>query len=76
VAAGALPLEAPAPVVMRAMTCPTVTVSPSAASSSVIVPFAGAGSSTSTLSVEISQIVSSASTSWPTSTDHSSSVPS
>ena len=49
---------APAPVSMRAMTCPTVTVSPSAARISVIVPAPGAGSSTSTLSVEISTIVS------------------
>ena len=41
---------------MRAMTWPTVTVSPSSARISVIVPAAGAGSSTSTLSVEISTI--------------------
>ncbi len=46
------------PTAIRAITWPTVTVSPSCASSSATVPLAGAGSSTSTLSVEISTIVS------------------
>ena len=80
-AAGGLPARGaagacPAPRRMRAMTWPTVTVSPSAASSSVMTPAAGAGSSTSTLSVEISTIVSPSATLEPTSTCHSSSVPS
>ena len=44
------------------MTWPTVTVSPGSASISPIVPATGAGTSASTLSVEISTIVSSAST--------------
>ena len=44
---------------MRAITWPTVTVSPSATRISLTVPVAGEGSSTSTLSVEISTIVSS-----------------
>ena len=61
---------------MRAMTWPTVTVSPSAARISVIVPAAGAGSSMSTLSVEISTIVSPSSTVSPTLTAHSRIVPS
>ena len=62
--------------VMRPITWPTVTVSPSATSSSVIVPAAGAGSSTSTLSVEISTTVSPASTASPTFTVQSRIVPS
>ncbi len=49
-------VAAPAPVLRRAITCPTVTVSPSSTSSSVTVPVAGEGSSMSTLSVEISTI--------------------
>ncbi len=71
-AAGAAPL----PVVMRAMTCPTVTVSPAWARISSIVPEAGAGTSASTLSVEISTIVSSSATSSPGCLAHSRIVPS
>src|SRR5205807_4506790 len=61
---------------IRAITCPTVTVSPYAARISVIVPDAGAGSSISTLSVEISTTVSPSLTASPTFTDHSKIVPS
>ncbi len=61
---------------IRAITCPTVTVSPSSARISVIVPSAGAGSSMSTLSVEISTTVSPSLTVSPTLTDHSRIVPS
>ena len=75
-AAGAAAVEPPVLACMRAMTWPTVTVSPASTSSSVMTPVAGAGSSTSTLSVEISTIVSPSAISWPTSTCHSSSVPS
>ncbi len=64
------------PDVIRAMTWPTVTVSPASASSSVIVPGPGAGTSASTLSVEISTIVSSASTWSPGCLAHSRIVPS
>ena len=72
--AGAL---APAALfVIRAITCPTVTVSPSSARISVIVPAAGAGSSMSTLSVETSTTVSPSLTVSPTLTDHSRIVPS
>ncbi len=60
VAAGAASRAAASPTAIRAITWPTVTVSPSSTSSSITVPAAGAGSSTSTLSVEISTIVSSA----------------
>src|SRR4051794_40265501 len=77
--AGASGVVAAAPfvaVVMRAMTWPTVTVSPSPASTSVIVPAAGAGSSTSILSVEISAIAWPSSTVSPAATCHSTSVPS
>ena len=73
---GALAPEAPAPTLIRAMTWPTVTVSPSAARISVMVPSAGAGSSMSTLSVEISTTVSPSLTESPTLTDHSRMVPS
>ena len=61
---------------MRPMTCPTVTVSPAGARTSVRVPLAGAGSSTSTLSVEISTTVSSARTGSPGCLCHSRIVPS
>ena len=61
---------------MRAITWPTVTVSPSATRISLTVPLAGAGSSTSTLSVEISTIVSSTLIESPTLTCHSRIVPS
>ena len=61
----ARPSAAPAPAAIRAMTWPTVTVSPASARISAIVPDAGAGTSASTLSVEISTIVSSASTASP-----------
>ena len=71
-AAGAAPL----PVVMRAMTWPTVTVSPACARISSIVPDAGAGTSASTLSVEISTIVSSSATGSPGCLAHSRIVPS
>src|SRR3954452_4918533 len=77
--AGAAGVVAPAPfvaVVMRAMTWPTVTVSPSPARTSVIVPAAGAVSSTSILSVEISAIGWPSSTVSPAATCHSTSVPS
>ena len=56
---------APLPEVIRAITWPTVTVSPASASTSVSVPEAGAGTSASTLSVEISTIVSSSATLSP-----------
>src|ERR1700761_9423666 len=72
-AAGAL---ASAPAVMRAITCPTETVSPSGARISTIWPVAGAGSSMSTLSVEISTTVSPCLTESPTLTAHSRIVPS
>src|SRR3954447_25850915 len=77
--AGASGVVAAAPfvaVVIRAMTWPTVTVSPSPASTSVIVPAAGAGSSTSILSVEISAMAWPSSTVSPAATCHSTSVPS
>ncbi len=61
---------------MRPITCPTVTVSPSWARISVIVPEVGAGSSMSTLSVEISTTVSPFLTCSPTFTAHSRIVPS
>ena len=61
---------------MRAITWPTVTVSPSAIRISLTVPLAGDGSSRSTLSVEISTIVSSALMKSPTFTCHSRMVPS
>ena len=58
-AAGAQPLARRPPTAMRAITWPTVTVSPSCTRISLTVPVAGDGSSRSTLSVEISTIVSS-----------------
>ena len=71
------PCAAAAPlVVMRASTWPTVTVSPAAARTSVIVPVAGEGTSASTLSVEISTTVSSACTASPGCLCHSRIVPS
>src|SRR3954453_7787036 len=63
-------------VSMRASTVPTSTVSPPPASRSASTPVAGAGTSVSILSVEISQIVSSAATGSPTPFRHSTSVPS
>ena len=63
-------------VVMRAITWPTVTVSPASARISVIVPDAGAGSSMSTLSVETSTTVSPSLIVSPTLTFHSRIVPS
>ena len=62
--------------VMRPITWPTETVSPASARISVSVPLAGEGTSASTLSVEISTIVSSASTASPGCLAHSSTVPS
>jgi hypothetical protein len=67
---------APAPACMRAITWPTVTVAPSSARISVMVPAVGAGSSMSTLSVEISTTVWPSSTASPTFTAHSRIVPS
>ncbi len=67
---------APLPLVIRAITWPTCTVSPASASNSVSVPEAGAGTSASTLSVEISTIVSSSATSSPGCLAHSRIVPS
>ncbi len=61
---------------MRAITWPTVTVSPSSMRISLTVPVAGEGSSMSTLSVEISTIVSSTLIGSPTFTCHSRMVPS
>ena len=61
---------------MRPMTWPTVTVSPGWARISSITPEAGAGTSASTLSVEISTIVSSASTGSPGCLAHSRITPS
>ena len=76
-AGGALWELAPAPFrAMRAITWPTVTVSPSSTRISTTVPLAGAGSSTSTLSVEISTIVSAALMKSPTLACHSRIVPS
>ena len=74
--AGTATAPRPAPAVIRAITWPTVTVSPSSARISVIVPEAGAGSSMSTLSVEISTTVSPSLTVSPTFTAHSRIVPS
>src|SRR5271155_357085 len=78
---GELPPLAPvagleAPSAIRAITWPTVTVSPSGINISLTVPLAGEGSSRSTLSVEISTIVSSALMKSPTLTCHSRIVPS
>ena len=73
---GRLRAVAPFDVVMRAMTWPTVTVSPAWARISSIVPEAGAGTSASTLSVEISTIVSSSATGSPGCLAHSRIVPS
>jgi hypothetical protein len=67
---------APFPVVIRAITWPTCTVSPACARISSMVPDAGAGTSASTLSVEISTIVSSSATASPGSFAHSRIVPS
>ena len=78
-AAGGLAGAAPSacvPAVIRAITCPTLTVSPSWARISAIVPEAGAGNSMSTLSVEISTTVSPSDTWSPTFTVHSRIVPS
>src|SRR4051794_20747671 len=75
-AASAAAAGAPAPSAMRAMTWPTLTVSPSSKRISVIVPLAGAGSSMSTLSVESSTTVWPFSTGSPTLTAHSRIVPS
>src|SRR5581483_2285898 len=75
--AGAEAADAPAPsALIRAITWPTVTVSPSSNRISAIVPLAGAGSSISTLSVEISTTVSPSLTVSPTFTDLSRIVPS
>src|ERR1700733_13230131 len=71
-----VPLPEAALALIRAITCPTLTVSPSSARISAIVPRAGAGSSMSTLSVEISTTVSPCLTASPTLTDHSRIVPS
>ncbi len=67
---------ASSPTAIRAITWPTVTVSPSSTKISVTVPLAGDGSSTSTLSVEISTIVSSTLICAPTLACHSRIVPS
>src|SRR3954468_18886706 len=75
-ASGAAAGAAPGDVVIRAIAWPTVTVSPSSARISVIVPDAGAGSSMSTLSVEISTTVWPSATASPTLTAHSRIVPS
>src|SRR5439155_19236172 len=76
-AAGAAPSRGGAsPTASRAITCPTVTVSPSSIRISVTVPLRGEGSSMSTLSVEISTIVSLALMKSPTFTCHSRIVPS
>ncbi len=71
-----MPSVAPALACIRAITCPTLTVSPSSARISVIVPAAGAGNSMSTLSVEISTTGSPCLTASPTFTLHSRIVPS
>ena len=68
--------RAPLPVVIRAMTWPTCTVSPAWARISAIVPAAGAGISASTLSVDTSTTVSSSATSSPGCLAHSRIVPS
>src|SRR4051794_15910787 len=64
------------PLSIRASTVPTGTVSPSPISISVNRPVAGAGTSESILSVEMTQIVSSASTQSPGCLRHSATVPS
>ena len=61
---------------IRASVTPTFTVTPTATSTSTSRPDAGAGTSVSILSVEISQIVSSASTQSPRCLRHSTTVPS
>ena len=61
---------------IRASTVPTSTVSPTGTRISATTPVAGAGTSVSILSVEISQIVSSASIRSPTSTRQATTVPS
>src|SRR5260221_9471532 len=61
---------------IRASTTPTSTVSSTATRISATVPLAGDGTSVSILSVEISQIVSSALIGSPTATRHAITVPS
>src|SRR5436305_7595038 len=65
-----------APVSIRASTVPTSTVLPTSTRTSSTRPEAGDGTSVSTLSVEISTMVSSASTQSPTRFFHSTTVPS
>ena len=76
-AAGALaPAFAFASVSILAIICPTSTTSPSLNNNSVITPDSGEGTSVSTLSVEISNIVSSLSTLSPGCLCHFKMVPS
>src|SRR4051795_3981059 len=65
-----------APVPMRARTAPTSTVSPTSTRISVSTPDPGDSTSVSILSVEIAQMISSASTWSPTDFFHSTTVPS
>ena len=75
--AGAVSVTSPATAEpMTAMGVPTSTVSPSSTRICTSVPAAGEGTSESTLSVEISNSVSSCSTSSPTAFFHSKTVPS
>ena len=62
--------------VISAITCPTLTVSPSSARIFVTIPAAGEGTSASTLSVDISTIVSSSPIVSPSEQCHSRIVPS
>ncbi len=69
-------VEPSAPTAIRAMTWPTVTVSPSSTRSSVTVPVAGEGRSTLILSVAISTMISSRAIASPTLKCHSTISPS
>src|SRR3954464_4665236 len=74
-AAAASPLPPAAPSI-RASTVPTSTVVPTSTRISTTVPSPGDSTSVSILSVEIAQMISSASTCSPTSFFHSTTVPS
>jgi len=74
--AGAASLGEPLPVAIRASTVPTSTVSSTVTRISATTPVTGAGTSVSILSVEMSQIASSAPIRSPTSTRQPMMVPS
>ena len=78
-ATGAAPpssVGAPLPLAILASTVPTSTVVSTVTRISATTPLTGAGTSVSILSVEISQIVSSAATRSPTSNRQATTVPS